>query len=512
MKNDITIWDFVGIARRHWLLVLLGLAGTMGLAIVGTLLMTPKYRSEALLLVRLGRENLGVEPIAGLADKSGVNMVDTRENEVNSMANVLKSRQLAEQVIDRITPAFILNDENSFKDRMLAFVGGRLFPYYAISDREKAIVTLQNKLRIKPLEKSSVIRVSYDAKDPRQAQKIVATMVDAYLTHHSQIHRTTGSLEFLENELNEKRTQLLANESALRELKSKSGLVAPAEQRSALVGRISKLKSDLMDATANHQAIEMELATLDKTLGKMPETEVASQVTGAGNSAVDAIRAKVFDLQTQLNELLSKYTEEHIKVKQLREAIASAESILNNEEKSRRQTTQGRSRSFDETSLLVIRKQAERDALSEKIKSLATMVSSEEQKLDELSGVELQIEQRSREIAILNTNYQNYSADVERARIDSDLESKSMTNVSVAQSASLNTMPVFPIVPLNIAMGGVLGVFMGGLLALLAELRGQRRMAPATGFCMANGSEHTNLEFAAQHQESEPPISIRNPR
>ena len=414
MKNDITIWDFVGIARRHWQLILLGWVVTMSLAIVGTLLMTPKYRSEALLLVRLGRENLGVEPIAGLADKSGVNMVDTRENEVNSMANVLKSRQLAEQVIDRVTPAFILDDEDSLKDRALAMVGNRLFPYYSISDRDKAVLTLQNKLRIKPLEKSSVIRVTYDAKNPLQAQKIVGTMVEAYLAHHSQIHRTSGSLEFLENELNEKRRQLLAKEAELRKLKSESGLVAPPEQRAALVGRISKLKSDWMDSTANHLAIQTELETLVKSLENMPETEVASQLTGAGNSAVDGIRGKVFDLQSQLNELLSKYTEEHIKVKQLRQAIATAESILREEENSRRQTTQGRSRSFDETNLLVVRKQAERDALAEKIGSLATLLAGEEQKLEELSAVELQIDQLSREITMLNNNYQKYSADVER--------------------------------------------------------------------------------------------------
>lgn len=512
MKNDITLWDFVGIAQRHWRLILTGFVATMVLATVGTLLLTPKYRSEALLLVRLGRENLGVEPIAGLADKSGVNMVDTRENEVNSMANVLKSRELAEQVIERLSPSFVLNDDDSLTDRALALLGGRLFPYYAIGDRDKAIVTLQNKLRIKPLDKSSVIRVSYDAKDPLQAQKIVDTMVAAYLAHHSQIHRTSGSLEFLENELSEKRGQLLSQEAALRELKSQTGLSAPAEQRAALVGRISKLKTDLMEATANHRAIQMELETLSKTLGNLSETEVASQVTGAGNSAVDAIRSKVFDLQTQLNELLSKYTEEHIKVKQLREAIANAETILREEEKNRRQTTQGRSRSFDETNLLIIRKQSERDALAEKIKSLEAMVADEEGNLETLSAVELQIDQQSREIAILNANYQKYSSDVERARIDADLELKSMTNVSVAQPASLNYMPVFPIVPLNLAMGGVLGVFLGGLLALLAELRSQPRGAPPAELAAANGAEQSLFEFAAPSQEVEPAVSLRHPR
>ncbi len=512
MKNDITLWDFVVIAQRHWRLIALGLLGTLGLAIVATAMIKPKYRSEALLLVRLGRENLGVDPIAGMGDKAGVNMVDTRENEINSMTNVIKSRQMAEQVVDRLTPAVILDEPDSLKERVLSLVGGRLFPYYAISDRDKAVLTLQNKLRIKALEKSSVIRVSYDSPDPLQARTIVANMVELYLTFHSQIHRTTGSLSFLESELKTTRQQLLAKEEDLRTLKSQSGLIAPTDQRSSRVARISKLKTDLMDAQANRDAIKVELESLGKTLETMPETEVASQVTGAGNSAVDSMRSKVFDLQTQLNELLAKYNENHVKVIQLRHSIANAESILQQEENNRQQTTNGRSKSFDETSQLVVRKKSELAGLSAKLTSLATLVAGEEKELDELNTVELRIDQLAREIGILNSNFQKYSGDVERTRIDSDLETKSMTNVSVAQPASLNYMPVFPIVPLNIAIGGVLGVFVGGLLALLAEMRRQRLLNTSSGSATANRTVHSRLDFLSEPQELELEASIRNPR
>lgn len=512
MNYDLTLWDIVGIARRRWHWIALGTVVCIALAIAISLLLTPKYRSEALLLVRLGRENLGVEPIAGLADKSGVNMVDTRENEVNSMANVLKSRQLAEKVVDRLTPEGILDPESGILDQILSTVGRPLFPYYRLDARTQAIYELQNKMRIKPLEKSSVIRLSFDAKDPRRAQQIVDTAVETYLALHSQIHRTTGSLSFLADELANTQQRLLEKEDELKNLKSETGLIAPSEQRAALVGRISKLKSDWMEATASRQAIQQELGTLEQTLGDLPETEVSAQVTGAGNQAVDSIRAKVFDLQTQLNELLSKYTEEHIRVKQLREAIASAEAILDEEERSRQQTTQGRSRSFDETNLLIIRKRAERDALAEKSKSLSQLIASEEKTLEEWNTVELKIDQLSREIGILKSNYQEYASDVERARVDTELEMKSLTNVSVAQPASLNPMPVFPIVPLNVALGGVLGIFVGGLLAIIAEFRSGPVRRRASQSLAASETENTEYAFAAGGPELETPIAMRQPR
>jgi uncharacterized protein involved in exopolysaccharide biosynthesis len=512
MNYDLTLWDIVEIARRRWRWIALGTIGTIVLAILFSVLVSPKYRSEALLLVRLGRENLGVEPIAGMADKSGVNMVDTRENEVNSMANVLKSRELAEHMIDEITPQIVLSNEDGFVDRLLRGVAGPIFPYYRLDARSQAVYELQNKLKIKALDKSSVIRVSYDAKDPRQAQQIVNSAVETYLALHSQIHRTSGSLSFLESELKATQENLLAKENELKQLKSETGLIAPTEQRAALVGRISKLKSDLMEVTASQNALQKELETLEQTLVDLPETEVATQVTGAGNSAVDSIRAKVFDLQTQLNELLAKYTEEHIRVKQLRQAIASAQSILEEEERNRRQTTQGRSRSYDETNLLIIRKRAERDALDQKSASLESLISLEEKKLDEWNSVELKIGQMTREIDILKNNYQEYSADVERARIDTELELKSMTNVSVAQPASFNPLPVFPIVPLNVALGGVLGIFLGGLLAIVAEFRAARTRVRPISPATQPRSEIPEFEFATTQQEPEIPVTVRHPR
>jgi uncharacterized protein involved in exopolysaccharide biosynthesis len=339
-------------------------------------------------------------------------------------------------------------------------------------------------------------------------------MVDTYLAHHSQIHRTAGSLVFLEQEWKTTRDELLKREEELRKLKSRTGLVAPADQRAALVARISQLRSNVMEAQANRDAIQKELETLNRSLQSMPETEMASQMTGAGNSAVDSMRAKLFDLQTQLNELLAKYTEEHIRVRQMREAIASAEAILQREEHSRQETTTGRSKSFDETQLTVVRKRAELDALATKTDSLNALIASEESRLDELNTVDLQIEQLAREIAILNANYQKYSSDVERARLDVDLETKSLTNVSVAQAATLNFMPVFPIVPLNVAMGGVVGVFMGGLLALLIEIRRQRRLAsvPDADFGTSNGDVSNRLSPVLDSEEASPEFAIRNPR
>ncbi len=170
------------------------------------------------------------------------------------MTNVMKSRTLAERVVDLVGYDSILDKEHSTKDKIIQAVGGWLFPYYALGERDRAIYELQKKLRIKALDGSSVIRVTYDSPDPIRSQKIVQAFVDTYLVEHSQNYRTAGSYQFLASELDAARHRLENKESQLERFRGESGLIAPAEQRSALVGRISKLKSDLMDAQSQRGA------------------------------------------------------------------------------------------------------------------------------------------------------------------------------------------------------------------------------------------------------------------
>ncbi len=79
MYAEITVWDIFQVLRRRWYLLLFAVLACVGLAAAVSAVLKPKYRSESLLLIRLGRENLGVDATAALAEKAGVNMVDTRK-------------------------------------------------------------------------------------------------------------------------------------------------------------------------------------------------------------------------------------------------------------------------------------------------------------------------------------------------------------------------------------------------------------------------------------------------
>ncbi len=134
------------------------------------------------------------------------------------------------------------------------------------------------------------------------------------------------------------------------------------------------------------------------------------------------------------------------------------------------------------------------------------MLNGEETALDKLNNDELRVDQLTRDVGILSSNYQQYSVDAERARVDSQLEQLKLTNIAVTQPATLDYMPVFPIIPLNLSLGLVLGVFLGGLTALMAEARSFRqrtRRSPTT----VNHIERPEAE--RRHIEE---LVARNPR
>ncbi len=98
------------------------------------------------------------------------------------------------------------------------------------------------------------------------------------------------------------------------------------------------------------------MATLQASLSGMSETQVASELTGPGNAAIDTMKAKLFDMETRLKELMQKYSEDHVQVRQLKNAIAESKRMFEAEQASRQQILTGRSTSYDETNLAVVRK------------------------------------------------------------------------------------------------------------------------------------------------------------
>ena len=464
-------------------------------AVIGVTVLSPReYRSEGKLYVRLGRENATLDPTATMGQGSIVAVPQSRESEINTTVDLLASRVLAETVVDGLGPAKILPANHQASpakataeaDGSPALVaraadgadaaetragkrpeGAQL--RLAMKDRDRAVRWVQEHLSVEPVRKSNVIVIQYKAHAPALAQAVVTELINAYLKHHVRMNRTEGAHEFLVEQADGSREKLLKAERLLRDLKTETGLADPAEQRRMMATRVLGLEDSLASTTREIAASQAKISQLRETLAILPRTEIKEVTTGIGDFGTDGMRQQLYILQLREQELAAKYTEAHPVMESVRRQVAAAKDILSGEEPTRRQVTTEPDVAYQQQDLELLREQPRLAALETQADQLRTELAEARNQLGSLNENELRIKRLQREVDLYDSEYRTYASSLEQSRIDQALEMERISNINLAQPATYEAKPVRPRVLLNLALGLVVGVFGGLLLALMAE-------------------------------------------
>ncbi len=445
-----------------------------------TLMMPKAYLSESKLFVRLGRENAMLDPAATLGEKSVVAVPLSREAEINSVATMLASRAVVEQAVDKIGPELILEGPPSAPSTE---TGSRLREGLAkaleslkglvssseLPPRERAVEQLTKDLGIEPVRNTNVVLVSYEASQPELAQKVVASVVDTYLDQHVRLNRTSGAYEFFSEHTKRLRDELERLEEQLRDLKTSTGLASVGQRREQIVTRIGRLEDDLLGVEAARSETQAKVDALRAKLAALPKEQIVETNTGIGNTGTDLIRERFFALQVQEKEAATIYTEEHPKLKAIREQLAEAERILTQQEPTRTEVTTSPDTTYEQTRLALVAEEPALESLVAKCATLQSQLTTERASLATLNANETRIAQLQRETELREAEYRKYATNLEEARIDQAMETQRMSNISVVQPASLQPRAVRPRKAMNLALGFLVAACAAFGVALLAE-------------------------------------------
>jgi capsular exopolysaccharide synthesis family protein len=306
-SSKTSLRDICYISFRHkWKMILFFFAVILIVTAV-TSICAKVYRSEAKLLMRLGRESVTLDPTAATGQIIPLNLTQPRGNEINSELEILKNQELIEGVVDSIGAQKLLNhtDEKlTVKDADSRVLGRakialrtavsrlksplKLFGLIeSLSDRDKAIVNIKKHLKIENLKDSSIISISYDAENPKTAQEIVSKLIDLYLEKHIEAYRTPGSPQFFTEQTDHLQNKLTQSESELMDFKNKTGISSVREQQRLVAKRISTLKQEI-NQTEAALASSVARTLVDK------EALLTEQVT------ISSLRAKINTQRKQL--------------------------------------------------------------------------------------------------------------------------------------------------------------------------------------------------------------------
>src|SRR5688572_15170616 len=161
--------------RRAWLLVLVPLvAAAATYAALDSV--QPLYRADTKILIE-ERES----PLTRPRDDMGGASADFDESAIQSQVEVLRSRQIAELVIDRLDlvrrPEFDPKTGPSPVDRLRVLIG-REPRRVEGSPAQRIMEKYFDRLSVYPLEKSRVIGVEVEAPDPALAAEIANAVAE----------------------------------------------------------------------------------------------------------------------------------------------------------------------------------------------------------------------------------------------------------------------------------------------------------------------------------------------
>jgi uncharacterized protein involved in exopolysaccharide biosynthesis len=438
--------------RHKWIwggYFLLVMAAT--LAIIGWY--PRQYASQAKLYLRMGRETVSLDPTATTGEI--ISVQESRKSEINTVVEMLRSRVLHERVVEQLGPSFILGADAA------ADSSGEI--------REQATIRCGESLEVYAPKDSYVINVKYLGSSPKQAQRITAELVDAFMVEHLRAHRTSGSQKFFQQQSELMRKKWTEAAKQLQDAKNAMGLISIEAQKKLLEEESGRIESELVAASTAHSAASAKVQQLDLSVQEMPERVRAQEVEGNPNNALDAMRAKLYELELLERELGSKYTAAHPQMIAVREQVREAREVLASQEPKRTLFTTTVNPNREKLQLELLTQQAEAESLSAKVAALREEYARSQQRVKQLNQKEAEIHQLEQEAELAHANYKSYAENLEQTRIDQALEDDRISNVNVFQPASLEVEPVVPNKKMVLAIGLAAAVLGSVVITMLME-------------------------------------------
>jgi uncharacterized protein involved in exopolysaccharide biosynthesis len=469
--------DLAAIFFRHKKKALFFSSSLVALATLIILFAPRKYRSEARLFLQVGRESVRLDPTATTGKTIALQQAG-RDSEVATAIEVLYGRSILEQTVDRLTPEVVLGQAGTGQAKPNPVADAVLTPLRMavaaiknidpISKREEAVIQLERNFEVDAEHESTVISLTYDAETAQLAQQIMDTIVDVYRQEHVRLHQTSGSKPFFEQQRDDLEQQLASAEQALRETKNRMGFASIESRRSTLERRLAAIELSRNGVMQSISAAEARITALAEHAQALPE-RLHTSTKQAPNTGADSLRSQLYGLQMQLMNLEAKFNKDHPLVAATQKQVDEAQQMLDGEADSREEIFE--SINTNQRALLLEQAQVE-SAQAGHIAQLAELDQQRAAVLAEmrkLNDDELEIQVLERNATIARTNFFGYAEKLEEARVDEELDRLNITNVVVAQQATLAEKPVSPSKMLVGALSLLLAIAGTAALVLACE-------------------------------------------
>ena len=194
--------------------------------------------------------------------------------------------------------------------------------------RESAVRSLMQGISCTSPKSSNVIVVTCSASSPVAAKERLESLLENYQEQHLRVNRISGSLEFFDGQVQEKKHSLDAKLLERRDAKNRIAVGSVESQHDLLGKEAVAITGSLLDAQAACAAAE---ARLESLLAIMPESEQSGeldQASGTSVAALDLMRARLFELEIEKRAAVLQLHALHHRVSQANYRASRTDEII----------------------------------------------------------------------------------------------------------------------------------------------------------------------------------------
>jgi succinoglycan biosynthesis transport protein ExoP len=419
--------DFVAIGqalsrKRKWIIVPTLLAAALSITAVN--MITPRYKSEVRILVD-GRENVFLRPNGERNDDR--NALDAEA--VTSQVQLLLSRDLARDMIKKNNlaelPEFdpVLRGFSPLRS-VLALIGIGRDPF-SLTPEERVLDAYYERLTAYAVDKSRVIVIEFQSRDPDLAARVANSIADGYLVLQQDARRDQAKSagQWLAGEIENLRKKVADDESRVEDFRSKSSLFVGTNNTTLSNQQMGELNTQLNNARALKSDAESKAHLIREMLQTGKPIE-ASEVLNS--ELIRRLSEQRVTLRAQLAEQSSTLLDGHPRIKELKAQLADLDRQIRDE-------ASKISRSLDNDARIA---GGRVDALSANLDQTKKQASS-------ANGQDVQLRALEREAKAQRDLLESYLAKYREATTRENIEA-APTDGRIISRASVSNSPAYP--------------------------------------------------------------------
>jgi polysaccharide biosynthesis transport protein len=324
--------DFVAIGqaiarKRMWIIVPTLLAAVLSVAAVN--MITPRYKSEVRILID-GRENVFLRPNGERNDDRSA--LDAEA--VTSQVQLVLSRDLARDIIKKNKlaelPEFdpVLRGFSPLKS-LLALIGIGRDPI-SLTPEERVLDAYYDRLAAYAVDKSRVIVIEFQSREPDLAARVANSIADGYLVLQQDARRdqARSAGQWLAGEIESLRKKVADAESRVEDFRSRSSLFVGTNNTTLSNQQMGELNTQLNNARALKSDAESKARLIREMLQSGKPIEAAEVLN---SELIRRLSEQRVTLRAQLAEQSSTLLDNHPRIKELKAQLADLDRQIRDE-------------------------------------------------------------------------------------------------------------------------------------------------------------------------------------